>query len=98
MYREHRILLVIRPEAKIQILELVARHNGEWYWYQIDRALSGSTPGVVGPFMEEINALTNEGLIEIRVNPLIDKIERYWITEAGRAALEEHQQFEPGPR
>lgn len=89
---------MVRPEPKLEILRLIAKHDGEWYWYQIDRALSGRTPGVVGPFMEEIKSLQDDGLIEIRMNPRIDKIERYWITDAGRAILESQVHLEPGPR
>lgn len=76
-----------REDVKRSILDLVARHDGEWYWYQIDRALSGSRPGCVGPFMAEIRELAEEGLIEIRPNLALGDQVRYWLTDAGRAAV-----------
>lgn len=76
-----------REDVKRVILQLVARHDGEWYWYQIDRTLSGSRPGCVGPFMVEIREMVAEGLIEIRPNPALGDHGRYWLTDAGREAV-----------
>jgi DNA-binding HxlR family transcriptional regulator len=76
-----------REDVKRDILRLVARYDGQWYWYEIDRALSGIRPACVGPFKEEIRALAEEGLIEIRPNPAIDQHERYWLTEQGRRVV-----------
>jgi hypothetical protein len=65
----------------------VARHDGEWYWYPIDRALSGSHPECLGPFIAQIRELGAEGLIESRPDPALGEQGRYWFTEAGwRAA------------
>jgi hypothetical protein len=75
-----------REDVKKDILGLVARHDGEWYWYQIDRALSGSRPGCFGPYTVEIRELADEGLIEIRPNLAMDEQGRYWLTNAGRAS------------
>lgn len=75
-----------REDVKREILRLIARNDGEWYWYQVDRALSGTRPGCFGPFMDEIRELAAEGLIEIRPNHAIGEIDRYWLTEAGRLA------------
>ncbi len=75
-----------REDVKRDILRLVARHDGEWFWYQVDRALSGTRPGCVGPFMAEISELEAEGLIAIRPNVALGEQGRYWLTETGRAA------------
>jgi hypothetical protein len=63
---------------KQEILQLVAEHDGKWYWYQIDRALSNK---YTGPFENEIDELLKSGSIESRVNPEIDGMLRYWITQ-----------------
>jgi hypothetical protein len=76
-------------DVKLDILRLIARHDGEWFWYQVDRALSGSRPGCVGPFMAEIGDLASAGLIEIRPNPTLGEQGRYWLTDAGRAAADD---------
>ena len=71
---------------KHQILRLVAASDGQLYWYHIDRSLSGSTPGVIGPFKNEILELEAEGLISIRPTDDAGGV-RYWITANGTAAL-----------
>lgn len=75
-----------REDTKREILRLIALHDGEWYWYQVDLVLSGTRAGCFGPFMDEIRELAAEGLIEIRPNHAIDEKDRYWLTEAGRHA------------
>ena len=72
-----------RESVKKQILRLVARHDGEWYWYQVDRFLSTKGTGP-GPFFAEIDELVKEGLIDVRPHPKLDHHERYWITDKGR--------------
>lgn len=72
-------------EVELLILQLVAAHNGEWYWYHIDRALSHGR-GLVGPYMTEIKALEHAGLIDVRTYDGLGNV-RYWITDAGRAQL-----------
>ncbi len=76
-----------REDVKLDILRLVARHDGEWFWYHIDRALSGARIGCVGPFTAEIGDLESAGLIETRPNFALGDQGRYWRTEAGRAAV-----------
>ena len=66
------------------VLAVIAEHDGQWYWYQVDRALSGR--GASGPFMVEIQALIAAGLIEER-SISGEAIARYWVTAAGHAAL-----------
>ncbi len=76
-----------REDVKRDILRLVSRHDGEWSWYQVDRSLSGTRPGCVGPFMDEIRELAAEGLIEVRPNLALGEHSRYWLTEVGRRAV-----------
>ena len=78
-----------RAEAKRDVLRAIARHDGEWYWYQLDRALSGRSPDCIGPFGVEIDELAAEGLIEIRPASELPGGVRYWLTEAGRVAATE---------
>jgi hypothetical protein len=78
---------MVRAEVKKEILRLVARHDGEWYWYQVDLALSGTRPDCVGPFKAEIDELIAEGLIEIHPNFALGDRGRYWLTDAGRRAV-----------
>lgn len=69
-----------------EILRLVASHNGEWYWYQIDRALTGKYADPPTQLMDCIRGLEKSGLIEIRPNSALGAIPRYWVTNAGRLA------------
>ncbi len=84
-----------RASAKQEVLRAIAGHDGEWYWYQVDRAVSGSSPDCIGPFYAEIRELATEGLIEIRACPDLPGGERYWLTEAGQAAVSEPRHVEP---
>ena len=76
-----------RDSVKRRILALVQRHDGEYYWYQVERFLRADTPAESGPFGVEIDALLTEGLMESRPNPSIDHQSRYWLTEKGRDAI-----------
>ena len=76
-----------RIAAKQEVVRAIAIHDGEWYWYQVDRAISGRSPGCIGPFFGEIQELANEGLIEIRFCPDLPGGVRYWLTESGRTAV-----------
>jgi DNA-binding PadR family transcriptional regulator len=52
-----------------EILELIAAHNGEYSWYQIDRSLSQFSPNraryapLMRGLMQVLRELTDEGLI-----------------------------------
>lgn len=85
-----------RVAAKREVLRAIAGHDGEWYWYQVDRAVSDRGPDCIGPFFEEIRELAAEGLIEIRSCAELPGGERYWLTEAGRAAIADQGRAEPG--
>jgi hypothetical protein len=84
---------VARDNVKRKILLLVARHDGDWYWYQIDRALSDPNSDCIGPFFDEIKELVAEGLIEIRASSGCEQAERYWLTDAGKLAVEQNAQL-----
>jgi DNA-binding HxlR family transcriptional regulator len=68
-------------EVRLRILEAINRHDGKWYWYQLDRAMSRYRPG---PFTDEVQSLLSAGLIEARER---DQHHFYWITEKGKALL-----------
>ena len=83
-----------KTAAKREVLRAIAGHDGEWYWYQVDRAVSGHSPDCTGPFFAEIDELAADGLIEIRPCPDLACGVRYWLTEVGRVAEQRHA--EPG--
>jgi len=72
---------------KLDILREVAGHDGEWYWYQLDRRLVGRHPEAPRELMVGVKELAAAGLIEIRPNPALGDIPRYWLTEAGRGHI-----------
>lgn len=72
-----------RRDAALGALRLVAAHDGQWYWYQLDRALSADHPG---PFFAEIDALAAAGLIEVRRVPEPGAV-RYHLTARGASVL-----------
>jgi len=86
---------VARAEAKREILRAIAAHDGEWYWYQLDRAISNGPSGCIGPFLDEINELAGDGLIEARITPALPGGVRYWLTDAGRVAVVECSRDDP---
>lgn len=88
--------MIARAAAKREVLRVIAAHDGEWYWYQVDRAVSGGPSGYVGPFSTEIDALAAGGLIEVRPTPDLPGCVRYWLTDAGRIAVAEQSHAEPG--
>jgi len=78
-----------RAAAKREVLLAIAAHDGEWYWNQVDRSISGRSPDFIGPFSAEIDELAAEGLIEVRPCPELPGRVRYWLTEAGRSSATE---------
>jgi len=80
---------VASAALKMDILREVAAHDGEWYWYQLDRRLLGTHPEVPDGLMAAVKELAAAGLIDIRPNPDLGDIPRYWLTDAGRARLAE---------
>jgi hypothetical protein len=73
---------------KRDILKEVAKHDGEWSWYNLDRRLLGVHPGEgLVEIMVAVQELAASGLIEIRPNASVGTIPCCWITESGRAIL-----------
>jgi DNA-binding PadR family transcriptional regulator len=75
-----------------EILELIAKHNGYWSWYQIDRALSLENSLVIieGNLMTLLKELEKRNLIFSRERDNSPH-PTYWITEEGSIFLEEQK-------
>lgn len=74
------------------LLRMICNHDGEWSWYQIDRALTTN-----GIFLQEslivvLHELEEKGFISAQgeANPAQP---RYSITELGREVLAENRSF-----
>jgi diguanylate cyclase (GGDEF)-like protein len=82
MFDLERLLpLMTREDVKYVVLRAIMRNNGYWNYYQLDRELSGRYVDCIGPFFDEIDQLTKDGLIELKPNPNLDDHLRYWVTE-----------------
>jgi len=77
----------MRVKVKQEILQLIAQYDSKWYWYQIDRYLSINNPETPGPYLDEIKALKQEGLIDER-KFYGSQFRLYCNTDAGRARLQ----------
>ena len=76
-------------ELRAWILRAVAKHNGEWYWWQMDRALSSEGKVDWLPYLvPTILELKSEGLIEYIEREGVPNIEYYALTAAGRNAVD----------
>ena len=74
-------------QLKLEILRNVAAHDGEWYWYQLDRAIIAYHPYLSAKLMPAIKDLAASGLIDIRPNKQRPDLQVYFITPAGREIL-----------
>lgn len=72
-------------QYKSSILELISEHDGEWGWYQIDRALTTRGLPTAG-MMAALKALEHDGFIEMRRMPEW-KQPHYFLTEKGTFTL-----------
>jgi len=73
------------PELKDVVLELIANHNGQWGWLQLDRAFSAQ--GMLGihiPILVEV--LTKDGFLVVEGDPARAS-GRFKITNAGLMRL-----------
>jgi DNA-binding PadR family transcriptional regulator len=68
------------------VLETILRHDGEYTWYQLDRALSESGTQYGGNLMQVLRGLVADGHIVTSPGPNPAQ-PLYWITESGKAAL-----------
>lgn len=74
-------------DTKFIFLDLIAKNDGKWTWYQLERGLNARGIGGRVNTIDEVNSLVNEGLItelqdEKYPNPL------YFITDKGRNWLD----------
>ena len=83
----NRYVLKNVGELKHAVLECVAAHDGQWYWYQLDRALIATNPHLSAELMTAIQELETDGFIRISQNPERPDLPVYWVTDAGNAAL-----------
>ncbi len=74
-------------QLKRAVLTKIAAHDGQWYWYQLDRAIISKHPQMGDQLMPAIEELEAEELIRIAANPERPDLHLYWITEDGRKAL-----------
>jgi diguanylate cyclase (GGDEF)-like protein len=71
-----------REDIKGLVLKAITLHNGQWNYYQLDRALSSNEyPDCIGPFFGELDQLVKEGRIELKPNPSLGELTRYWVAD-----------------
>ncbi|GAB3878944.1 hypothetical protein GCM10028824_41530 [Hymenobacter segetis] len=71
-------------QFRLHLLTYIQKHDGEWYWYQLDRALS-ATIGLNGrQLMKELDALRTAGLIKSQE---VAGRSYYFITDEGRRVV-----------
>jgi hypothetical protein len=71
-----------RDDIKGLVLQAITLHSGQWNYYQLDRALSSNEyADCIGPFFGELDQLVEEGRIELKPNPSLGELTRYWVTE-----------------
>ena len=73
------------PGTEVELLRLIQRHDGEWGWYQLDRALSGRGQFDVG-VPAALDVLEEQALV-CRDGPRGPATTHYSVTEAGIRAL-----------
>jgi DNA-binding PadR family transcriptional regulator len=78
-----------------EILELIHAHDGQWSWYQIDRALSHWSPQkeehrqMAGSLMDVLRELEEHGLVTTKAGHHTSQ-PVYVMTTKGQQALEAH--------
>jgi DNA-binding HxlR family transcriptional regulator len=72
----------------VELLKLIANHDGGWSWYQLDRALSARGLMLKMPLTAVLQQVEDEGLIRSAAghNPSQPV---YSITDMGRARIAE---------
>jgi hypothetical protein len=78
-------MISIEESTKVALLKLVADHDGEWGWYQLDRALL-MCGYYVAQLPSVMDQLSMDGLVKLSGDSQFAKT-RYSITEAGRALV-----------
>ena len=67
---------------KSSIFNLIALHDGQWYWYHVERALSTKRGYEHVNSLDYVKALVAEGLMELRQS-CGEAGDRYWLTSKG---------------
>jgi DNA-binding HxlR family transcriptional regulator len=75
-----------------KILQIIAKNDGRFGWYNLEIRLSVAALNDF-KLMTHIKELQEGGLIRVEAPP--DQHPRYWITDAGRAAIESPQPNDP---
>ena len=75
----------MQSEVKRDVLEQIRKHDGKWYWYQLDRYFVGVHPH--DKVRAAVRDLAASNLIEMRPNASLGEFPCYWLTEAGRTVL-----------
>ncbi|WP_339049799.1 hypothetical protein [Rickettsiella endosymbiont of Xylota segnis] len=70
------------------ILVLIFKSNGEWSWYQIERALDLRGIGGRVNSVEAINTLMQEGLVK-QLKTLNKNLSKYSVTEQGKIKVQQ---------
>ena len=82
-------------DVTMVILSAISKHDGEWGWYQLDRGLTFE--GIVGVHIPSVMAsLRSSGLIRYE-GDMQRESTRYWMTDAGRAALRDADEARSTP-
>ncbi len=70
-----------------EILTNIAKHDGKWSWYELDRSLSyGDNLPLLNNMMPILKQLENENIIRID-SSTSESQPKYWITENGKNFL-----------
>lgn len=72
--------------SREQVLQQIAKHDGEWGWYQLDRALSRDQVHLGRELIAILKSLEEEGLISSSPGATAGH-PRYHITKAGQAVV-----------
>ena len=75
-------------ELQLRVLEIIKRTDGQYSWYQLDRALSEVGMEHSGKLMHVMRCLVSEGYVRTTegANPAQPI---YWITECGQGVLQQ---------
>jgi DNA-binding PadR family transcriptional regulator len=81
-------------DLQLKVLEIVKRHNGEYSWYQLDRALSVSGVQHAGNLMQVLRTLVADGYIVTTAGPNTAQ-PLYSIGDRGEVALSDATRSTP---
>ncbi len=73
-------------DAKKVIVELIAKNDGKWTWYQLERGLNSRNIGGQINTITEVEALIADGLLTMKSDPNYPA-PLYLVTEKGKAFL-----------